>query len=148
MKDRRPLRWIAIVVVIIVVGAGVQIVATWQVRNGSAQVATFVLDSGVFDDFDTDVVWDCDTYVATIRIPEELNHYQFVESLSERFTSLGFERTTRYEYQRDRTDMLDFDMLSIDRPAAEDTRIATVRMTVFDTDSSFCIPSLLAPTIE
>jgi len=148
-EKRHQRTWvIASDIALLLATAALRPIATWQVRNGSAQVATFVLDSDIPDNFATDVVWNCDTYVATIRVPNDLNHYQFVELLGERFTSIGFKRSTRYAYQRDRTDMLDFDMLAIDRPAAENTRVATVRMTVFDTDSSFCIPRLLAPTSE
>ncbi len=66
----RQRTWVIASVIALLLAAGaLRPIATWQVRDGSAQVAIFVLDAGVFDDLDTDLVWDCYTYTATICIP-------------------------------------------------------------------------------
>lgn len=142
MKDRRHLLWIVSGVLIVVfLAVGARLVPTWQVRNGSAQVAGNVLDAGVFDAATASVVWDCNEYVATVDIPELLNHYEYTEVLSTRFIDLGFERINRHLYHREREDSLDFDVVSIDQQSSESTRTAIVHMTVFDIDSSFCVPN-------
>lgn len=141
MKHARG--WIVFGVVLLLLGV-VRTIPTWQVRSGSAQVAEFIIGAGTFADYDTDIAWECDSYVATVRLPEGLDHWEYVESLGNPLTEIGFERLTHYEYQRDRADSLDFDTVSVEPRNDTDVSMARVHMSVFDTDSSFCIPERLA----
>ncbi|GBE25483.1 hypothetical protein BMS3Bbin02_01769 [bacterium BMS3Bbin02] len=136
--------WTGVGVVVLLLVAFAVTRPTWNVRNGSAEVAEFVIEARVFDGFETDIVWNCDTYVATVGLPAGVDHWSYVNTLSDRLTGIGFARLTRYEYQHDRADSLDFDTVSVDPPTGEEAATATVRMTVFDTDSTFCIPKRLA----
>ena len=131
--------WFAAIVVVTLVAA-LRIVATWNVRNGAADVAEDVLEAR--SPAGLELTWSCNEYVATAPL-STAEADDFLDLLGHDLMALGFERVTHRHYQRGRVDSLDFDVVTVD-PVLPEADHATIRMSVFDTDSSVCLPAILA----
>ena len=131
--------WFAAIVVVTLVAA-LRIVPTWNVRNGAADVAEEILAARSLAGLK--LTWSCNEYVATAPLGTAATD-DFLGLLGDDLMALGFERVTHRHYQRERADSLDFDLVTVD-PVVPEADHATIRMSVFDTDSSVCLPATLA----
>lgn len=146
-QERRRTALIVVLVVLVVAICAALLVPTWQVRNGAAEVANDVIDSGAFDGYDATVTWNCDGHVANVRLPDGVTHREYSSTLGEHLVDNGYSKYGSYLFHRPRTDSLDFDEVVIVQPDSHDATTAQVLMTVFDTDSTVCIPSFLARSV-
>jgi len=124
---------------------GVHVAASWQVRNGAAQVAESLAASEILDD--VSLRWDCNGYTATFAVPPGITPTAHLAALTVQLRELGFEQLTRRHYQQPRGDDLDANEVIFDPIGDDDTELVA-HLSVFDLDSSWCLAPMFAKTID
>lgn len=139
--------WVAGGLVFACALALVAAIPTYQVREGVASVGAEVIGLDALADQRVEQVWDCDRLLFSIDVANQEERDDLTAEIFAELETLGFTQIDRQRTQRDRSDVLDFEIVEVDSAASSEQRL-TIYAAFFDTDATICIPESLAPEVE